>query len=133
LSIAVVRGTGFARLLGEYFPTAKIVEVDSIQDYLKTEPAELLFTSVDEGKPWTLINPFFSIYPLDKVTRRKVLYAYGLSPNDFGALALTVNDWLQIEKDSGRMAERYDYWMLAKTTAVEEHRWSVIRDVLHWQ
>ena len=133
LGIAVVRGTGFAELLGEYFPAAKIVEVDSIQDYLKTEPAELLFTSVDEGKPWTLINPFFSAYPLDKVTKRKVLYAYGMSLRDSDALALTVNEWLQIEKDSGRMAERYDYWMLAKTTDVDDHRWSVVRDVLHWQ
>ena len=29
-------------------------------------------------------------------------------------------------------AEIYDYWILGKNVRQQEHRWSVIRDVLHW-
>ena len=133
IKIAVVRGTGYAQLLAEYFPKATIIEINSVRAYFATEPAELLFTSVDEGEPWTLINPFFNVYALDKVTKRRVLYAYGLSGDSAESFAMFVNQWLKIEKDSGRMDERFDYWMLGRTNDVSQHRWSIMRDVLHWQ
>jgi len=43
-----------------------------------------------------------------------------------------LNHWLSLQETSGVMAKQFDYWILGKTPYRKKHRWSIIRNVLHW-
>jgi hypothetical protein len=44
-----------------------------------------------------------------------------------------VNYWLKVEKQTGGLNKKYDYWILGKNISEVKPRWSVLKDTLHWQ
>jgi len=43
-----------------------------------------------------------------------------------------MNSWLELQRTSGKIERRFDYWIQGKNTIPVEARWSVINNVLHW-
>ncbi len=84
----------------------------------------------EEGAAWTLLYPRFSL-----VVPKPAIFA----PLGFGvargnqSLAQTIDAWIVAEKAKGTVDTIYRYWMLGEATkSAKPPRWSVIRNVLHW-
>ncbi len=44
-----------------------------------------------------------------------------------------VNYWLELRRADGMRAREVDYWILGRPRAAAPPRWSMVRNVLHWQ
>ena len=81
-------------------------------------------------RTWSLIYPDYTVaIPQPKLIKIPVTYVLPKGDLEFWML---VSDWLELKRRDGTIDELFEYWILGKTDAVSEPRWSVIRDVLHW-
>ena len=93
------------------------------------EVADAFLDTAEQGSAWTILYPKFTTVIPRPVIQVPVVY---LVAEDNQLLLRNMNAWLMIEKQSGGIADLYDYWIQGKTEQVEPPRWSVIRDLLHW-
>lgn len=113
-------------------PNAQSVFIDSIEEYLKGHLADvdaLLYTA-EAGSAWTLLYPQNAVVVPDGL-RVKVPTGF-LIPTGNERFYDFMNTWLTLKIKNGQVANAYDRWILGKTGAGREPRWSVIRNVLHW-
>jgi len=54
-----------------------------------------------------------------------------LKPGD-ERLRVFMNTWIEMQRRDGTLDEMYATWILGRRPEASAHRWSVIRDVLHW-
>jgi hypothetical protein len=47
--------------------------------------------------------------------------------------AASLGRWLAAKKSTGDIEIAYDYWILGKGAEKKEPRWSIKKDILHWQ
>ncbi|WP_281615793.1 cation:dicarboxylase symporter family transporter [Flammeovirga sp. SubArs3] len=118
-----------------YFPNAKGVRLDSVNQFFKQQPGvephlDGLLTSAERGAALTLLYPECQIAnPLPyKIT---LPLAYPVGNND-EAMANFVTDWIEVNKKDGTIQRFYDYWILGDDQLRRQEHWSVIKDVLHW-
>jgi len=53
-------------------------------------------------------------------------------PYEERALADYLRLWIDLNKKNGTIDALYDRWILGKQQTASQHRWSVIRNALHW-
>jgi len=116
----------------EYLPQAELVLLDSPREFFtrKADELDALVYSAEAGSAWTLIYPAFSV----AVPQPDVLaipLSYGMARGD-SELADYVNTWVELKKNDQTIQALYDYWILGRSAAQQERRWSVIRNVLRW-
>lgn len=131
LKIAVLHGSAYMDLIRKYFPSAKIVELDNVEQFFHNKNlADVLWTSAEQGTSWTLLYPSYAVtvpqphvyddylgYPLNAKDEKMIDY---------------LNQWLKIQQLHHFTEQQYDYWILGKTEKKEQPRWSIIHNVLHW-
>src|SRR5262245_43993557 len=113
------------------FPNAEIVMVAdyrSLPDFAKVdaaiwtlEPAAALARShpgITAVVPQNLGNPFLLSY---------------LMPRGSEVMMHFVNYWLELRRADGMREREVNYWILGRPRTTSAPRWSVVRDVLHWQ
>ncbi|MBL4799135.1 MAG: cation:dicarboxylase symporter family transporter [Oleispira sp.] len=96
----------------------------------KNRQYDALIISAQAGSAWTLFYPEYGVLLLDKNARYPVAYAVAWENTE---LLRFVDNWLKLRKVDGSQDRAYDYWVLGKNIQVASKRWSVIKDVLHWQ
>jgi hypothetical protein len=57
--------------------------------------------------------------------------AYAMAPGD-AALKGFVDTWIGLKQNDGTIDTLFQHWILGRTAAKEQPRWSVLHDVLHW-
>lgn len=116
----------------EYAPNAEIVIVQSPFDFFEGKRTDLdaLLLSAQRGSTWCLLYPKFTVVVPDPPILTVPL-AYGIARNDAKLLSF-VNTWLELKKNDRTIDDLYDYWILGKNAEPRQHRWCIIRDVLHW-
>ena len=120
------------RALRGCLPNATLVEFESISDFFAREDADALLTTDKIGKAWALLYPEFGVVvPKPNLFVYDVAYAVPIAKGDRIFLEY-LNHWLSLQETSGVMAKQFDYWILGKTPYRKKHRWSIIRNVLHW-
>jgi ABC-type amino acid transport substrate-binding protein len=62
----------------------------------------------------------------------KAPLAYAMARND-PEMLLFINSWIDLKKKNKTTDKLYDYWILDKDAKEKQPRWSVMRDVLHWE
>jgi ABC-type amino acid transport substrate-binding protein len=132
LKIAVLNNTALVKVAPNLFPLAKIVLIDSFEDFFVEGKADALFTTAEEGYAMTLLNPFFDVAIFEPNDAFQILYAYPVAKDSSDTFLMLLNYWIQMEKDYGKLDKKYDYWILGKDAGEAEPRWSVVRNVLHW-
>ena len=79
----------------------------------------------------TLLHPQYSVVvPGPGVV--KVPLAYPVARHDTDWMAF-VNMWIDLKRRDGTIQALSDHWIYGKDAVVPSPRWSVIRNVLHWQ
>ena len=93
--------------------------------------ADALMLPAERGSAWTLIHPQFAVVVPGPAPIRIPL-AYPVAHHD-QAFASFLNTWIVLKQKDGTVAGLYDYWVLGRRAVPPTRRWSVIKDVLHWE
>lgn len=133
--IAILNIPYYIDKMRELLPNAEVVVLTTRADLRRfftagPAPVEALALTAERGSSWTLLYPRFSVV-IPRPEMLAIPLAYPLAAHD-EALALFINNWLELKKRDGTIQQLYDYWILGKNAAPRQPRWSVIRDVLHW-
>ncbi len=131
LRIAIPDRPYFVRQAQALLPKAELVKVQSPRTYLRGQvEADALAYTAEAGSAWSLIYPDYTV-AIPRPTRVKLPMTFALPKGDVEFLSL-MEDWLELKRRDDTIAGLFDYWILGKSDAIREPRWSVIRNVLHW-
>jgi ABC-type amino acid transport substrate-binding protein len=132
LSIAHVRDDYFVRANRYKIPNARIVELDTPDDFVKADPppADALLVTAETGSILTMLHPRFSLV-IPEGTRARVPLVFAL-PADAPVLERLIDTWIRLKNDDATIADLYDHWILGKHAQRKRERWSIIHDVLGW-
>jgi Na+/H+-dicarboxylate symporter/ABC-type amino acid transport substrate-binding protein len=122
-------------LVEREFPKARIVP-------MPLSDAEVFFAghshlvdavtlTAERGSFLTLLHPAFSV-AVPRPLEIRLPLAYPVSRHDVEA-ARFLSTWIDLKKKDGTIQALYDHWILGKDAKAETRRWSVLRDVLHWE
>ena len=141
-------------LIRERLPNAELVRIESVEELVlellgretgrtiragkenereaplvQGRPVDAVVTAAEKAAALSLLYPHFS-----SVIPEPVIHLPAAFPIPHGEeeLADYMSIWLTIRQKDGSIRNLYDYWVLGKKEKETGHRWSVIRDVLHW-
>jgi Na+/H+-dicarboxylate symporter/ABC-type amino acid transport substrate-binding protein len=131
LSIRVPRVNYYVNKLQQELPHAKLVVVEGTSDLFKgASGADVIALTAERGSTLTLLNPAYSVVvPQPGVL--KVPLAYAMASRET-RLASFVDTWIALKQKDGTADRLFAHWILGRSAEVHRRRWSVIRDVLHW-
>ena len=131
LSIRVPRVPYYVKKLQAELPNAKLTEVDWTRDLFDpASPADAIALTAERGSTMTLLNPAYSVVvPQPGVL--KVPLAYAMANGDT-RMASFIDTWIELKRKDGTVDRLFSHWILGRSAEVRSPRWSVIRDVLHW-
>ena len=132
LRIAVINHTALVGVARQMFPQAKIVLIDSWEDFFTESSADVLLTTSEEGYVMIRQHPLFNMAIFEPNDYFPMLYAYPVKKNSSDTFIMLLNYWLKMEKDYGGLDDKYNYWILGNSPGAVEPRWSVVRNVLNW-
>ena len=106
--------------------------MESPRPFLRGQRPDLdaVIYSAEGGSAWTLIYPDFAVV-VPQPLASKVPIGYPLPFND-PAWTRYVSEWINLKQKNGTIDALFDHWINGAGAAVQEPRWSVIRNVLHW-
>jgi Na+/H+-dicarboxylate symporter/ABC-type amino acid transport substrate-binding protein len=112
-------------------PNTDIVLLETYLEFFRDNPKGVggLVISAEAGSAWTIVFPSYSVVVPEPHVKAHAALALPLGKSDFGDF---IDDWLELKKTSGYIDKLYDKWILGKTISKKKPRWSIIRDVLHW-
>jgi len=132
LKIAVVNESDYFKLANALFPTATIIPLNHSDQFFNQTNVDALLTTAEVGTSLILLHPFYDVAILQPSDTYKIMCAYAVSKNCDDAFLMFLDYWLELEDKYGSLDKKYDYWVLGKDTGNTTHRWSILRDVLHW-
>jgi len=121
----------YVKKLQAELPNAKLTEVDWTRDLFDpASPADAIALTAERGSTMTLLNPAYSVVvPQPGVL--KVPLAYAMANGDT-RMASFIDTWIELKRKDGTVDRLFSHWILGRSAEVRSPRWSVIRDVLHW-
>lgn len=121
----------FSKKFKNYLPNANVVNLHSPRAFLKGKQNDLdaYLISAEAGAVWTIIFPSFNVViPENDLVR--VPCAYPIV-NDAGWKHF-VNTWIELKSKDGTKLRLFEHWIEGKGAEINEARWSIMKDVLHW-
>ena len=122
-------------LVEREFPKARIVPMPfgDIERFLAGhgDLADAVTLTAERGSFQTLLHPAFSV-AVPRPLEIRLPLAYPVSRHDVEA-ARFLSTWIDLKKKDGTIQACYDHWILGKDAKLKTPRWSVLRDVLHWE
>ncbi len=132
LKLAVLKNSALESIAHTLFPQHEIISLEDDNAFENQSTADALLWTEQSGISWILSNPLYTVvFPRPSIGRETLGYAAKAnSPRFINFL----NQWLKLKKNEGFTKNQYDLWILGKTEQAEERepRWSILRDVLHW-
>jgi ABC-type amino acid transport substrate-binding protein len=87
--------------------------------------------TAERGSFRSLLYPTFSVAVPHPVVVKLPL-AYPVANHDIEAARFLAN-WIDLKKKDGTIQGLYDHWVLGRDAKPKARRWSILRDVLHWE
>ena len=116
--------------LARVFRRAEIVVVpdyNRLPDFTKIDAA---IWTLEQAGALARSNPSITAV-MPKDVGNPFLLTY-LMPPDSDEMVHFVSYWLDLRKADGMRAREVSYWLLGQPRTLAPPRWSVVRDVLHW-
>ncbi len=131
LSVALMETHYFRRRGAVALPFAEFREVASPLHFIKDrgKTFDVMAMPAQEAAAWSLLYPEYSVVVPKGAGELPLAFPL---PYKAGAWADYLNLWIDLHKKSRANDILYDRWILGSQEAATAHRWSVIRDVLHW-
>jgi Na+/H+-dicarboxylate symporter/ABC-type amino acid transport substrate-binding protein len=136
LNVAVLDIPYYKAKLLEVLPNAALVTVHEFRDVRallesRSVSVDALAMPAERGSAWTLIYPDYSVVVPEPVSFKLPL-GYPIARHD-QAFASFVNSWIELKRKDGTLDAVYKYWILGQNAEPHARRWSIIRNVLHWE
>lgn len=133
LRLGVIEGSFFEETAHRYFPGATIIPLASPREFFEdmANHFDAMVSHAESGAAWTLIYPSYSVVnPFKRRTSAPVSMVVG----GFDvALGDALNTWIGLQRMEGTIDQLFEYWMQGIEPAAHKRRWSILRDVLHWE
>ena len=132
LRIGVPPSPYYLKKVRAELPAADVVIVDTGEQLFEARSPALdaLVLTAERGSAFTLLHPQYSVV-VPKPRLLKVPLAYIVAGGD-QQLAGVVNTWIELKRKDGTIDELFAHWILGRSSAAAERRWSILDDVLHW-
>jgi hypothetical protein len=116
--------------LARVFPRAEIVVVpdyNALPDFTKIDAA---IWTLEQAAALARSHPgITAVVPKD--VGNPFLFTYLMPPHS-DEMVHFVSYWLDLRKADGMHTRELNYWLLGQPRTQASPRWSVVRDVLHW-
>ncbi len=124
---------GFEERLRLLLPEVELVELKDNLEFFHDSETEVdaLLMSAETGSFFAITHPEFEVV-VPKGLKVKLPLFYAIANQDAGMREF-LQHWISLREKDGTSREYYDHWIRGITTESRGPRWSVIRDVLHWQ
>jgi Na+/H+-dicarboxylate symporter/ABC-type amino acid transport substrate-binding protein len=116
------------------FPNVTVVPVPlgDPEGYFASGTGRLdaVFLTAERGSFLTLLHPAYSVavpHPLEM----RLPLAYPVARRDL-EMARFLGLWIDLKKKDGTIQALYDHWIRGRDAKAKKPRWSILRDVLHW-
>jgi ABC-type amino acid transport substrate-binding protein len=124
------------QLLEREFPNVTIVSLplNDSEGYFAGRNGQHLdaaLLTAERGSFLTLLYPAYSVAVPHPLEIRAPL-AYPVARHDV-ELARFLGLWIDLKRKDGTIQALYDHWILGKDAKARRPRWSILRDVLHWE
>ena len=132
LTLAYSAGGYFVRTHRYRLPHAKLVKLETSEEFCKTDPppADALIVAAETGAILSMLYPQFSlVIPQGFRPKSPVIFAL---PTDAPELERLAKTWGTLKADDGTREQLYAHWILGENAKKEPPRWSIIHDVLGW-
>jgi len=132
-TLGIPTGSFFAHEIHDVVPLARVVQLESASLFFEDppEPMDVLLTSAEGGSAWTLIHPNYTVVtPKSPPTQIPIAYPFAGPDRRFEEF---LEHWIRLKRKDASVHELYEYWALGRGARVNERRWSIIKDVLHWE
>jgi len=130
--IAFLKGSSYESLAQSFFPNHSLIPIENYDEFLQSD-ADLLLWTEPQAISWITHHPGYGIiHPNPSLGIDKLSYAL---PQGSNLLLNYLNIWLSLKQADGFADQQYNLWILGKTetTIKTEPRWSVLRNILHWE
>ena len=133
-TIAYVYRLELVRKFNHYFPQAGYLQINS-KDLFFSLPDSLrpdaLLSSAESGAILTMFYPDYKIVnPLPYTIKIPKVFMIDGEDKEFERY---LNNYIKVMKSDGNLDYLYQHWVLGLDVEKKGKRWSIIRNVLHWQ
>jgi ABC-type amino acid transport substrate-binding protein len=131
LKVGIIALPYLTEKLERYLPTADVEPLDSVRDFFRGKmDLDAMVYTAESGSAWSLIYPDYSVsIPRPDIVSIPVAYAL---PHGDVKMKNFIDAWIELKRKDKTTDLLFDYWVLGKSIASKNPRWSVIRNVLHW-
>jgi Na+/H+-dicarboxylate symporter/ABC-type amino acid transport substrate-binding protein len=132
LRFGVPAVTTLVERVREQLPEAALVPINGMDDIFSSRnpPLDAAIATAERGSAYTILHPAYAVV-VPKPRPFKVPLAYAIAGRD-ASLTTMLNTWIELQRKNGTADELFGHWILGENAAPQRHRWSVLRDVLHW-
>ena len=133
LRVGVPRAPYFMQKIREELKNVEIVPIDRMDDLFVPHdpPIDAMVATAERGSAYTLLHPEFSV-AVPKPRPFRVPLAYVVAGRD-AAMTAMVNTWIELKRKDGTIDQLFAHWILGQDSRPRPPRWSIVRDVLHWE
>ena len=87
--------------------------------------------TAERGSFLTLLHPAYSV-AVPRPLELRLPLAYPVARHDV-EVARFLSIWIDLKKKDGTIQALYDHWILGRDAKAKAPRWSILRNVLHWE
>ena len=135
LRIAVPDLPYLTEIVEREFPKAEIVPLplDATDAYFDRhdDKWDAVVLTAERGSFLTLLHPAYSV-AVPKPLDIRLPLAYPVARHDVEA-ARFLSTWIDLKKKDGTIQALYDHWILGRDAKAKSPRWSILKDVLHFE
>ena len=132
LKIAVLNSTEEVTAATNLFPHAKLIKVDSYDEFFAKDNADVLLDTAEEGSAQSLLHPYYTVVQLKSSNENCDFYAYPVAKSKDRSLLNFLNYWILLDEKDGGNDKKFNYWVLGRGVQKAPPRWCIARDILHW-
>ena len=130
LTLGVFPDPVLSPLIQHLFPHARIIDVDSYQDLLRSPQIDAAIWSLDQARTWAAAHrDYVAVKPEGMGSPFVFVY---LLPPDSQSVAEFVNVWMDLKRNDGFREEQEAYWIKGESRARSHPRWNLLDAALHW-
>jgi Na+/H+-dicarboxylate symporter/ABC-type amino acid transport substrate-binding protein len=124
----------FLTVLRREFPNLEVIPVPmrDVEGFLSGQgaPVDAVCLTAERGSFLTLLHPAFAV-AVPKPLDIRLPLAYPVSRHDL-EMTRYLATWIDLKKKDGTIQALYEHWILGRDPGSGKHRWSILRDVLHY-
>jgi ABC-type amino acid transport substrate-binding protein len=133
LHLAVGGSKYYRDIVKDYFPHAKLTQINNVLHFLKGDKykeVDAFVFSTEAASAWSMLySDYSAVIPKGLRLRAPVGFVLPKAQVDYVQF---INTWLKLKEENGFKERVYQHWILGENPKAIQPRWSIMKDVLDW-